>query len=96
MLKVHKDILEEFREVGKKAKVILFGSVSKGNYRTDSDMDIAIITDDKSVIKKSGEIADEMLWKYGKLPRDNTMSDLFCRFSSPNSLGHISNLNVKF
>jgi len=32
--------------VGKKAKITLFGSVAKGNYRLDSDIDLAIITKD--------------------------------------------------
>jgi predicted nucleotidyltransferase len=67
MLKIHRDVLEEFKEVGKKADLILFGSVSKGNYRLDSDMDLAIITDYKSVAKKAGRIADEILARRGRV-----------------------------
>ena len=45
MLKIHEKILGEFGAVGKGAKVIVFGSVAKGNYRLDSDIDIAVIVE---------------------------------------------------
>ena len=67
MLKFHKDILKEFEPVGKRAKVILFGSVARGDYRLDSDIDLAIITDEEDLKKVSSSIADEMLVKYGKV-----------------------------
>lgn len=66
MLKFHRNILKEFELVGKRAKVILFGSLVRGNYRLDSDIDLAIITDDKSLMKISSSIADRILVKYGK------------------------------
>jgi predicted nucleotidyltransferase len=50
MLRIHKEILKEFQPVGKKAKIILFGSIAKGNYRLDSDIDLAIITRDKNLM----------------------------------------------
>lgn len=67
MLKFHLDILKEFEPVGRQAKVILFGSLARGDYRLDSDIDLAIITRDKRLIKLSSSIADRILIKYGKL-----------------------------
>lgn len=67
MLKFHLDILKEFEIVGKHAKVILFGSLARGDYRLDSDIDLAIITRDKSLMKLASSIADRILAEYGKL-----------------------------
>jgi len=44
MLKFHEEILKEFEPVGEKAKIMLFGYIARGNYRLDSDIDLAIIT----------------------------------------------------
>jgi len=67
MLKFHKEILKKFAPVGKHAKIILFGSLAKGNYRLDSDIDLAIVTEDKSLMKLASSIADKILADYGKL-----------------------------
>jgi len=67
MLKFHKDILKEFEPVGKRAKIILFGSVARGDYGLDSDIDLAIITDEEDLKKVSSSIADRILVKYGKV-----------------------------
>lgn len=67
MLKFHKDILKEFESIGKHAKVIIFGSLVKGDYRLDSDIDLAIITDDRELMRMSSSIADKILVKYGKV-----------------------------
>jgi predicted nucleotidyltransferase len=67
MLKFHKEILKQFEPVGKKAKIILFGSLAKGNYRLDSDIDLAIITKDKNLIELASSIADKILSEHGKL-----------------------------
>jgi len=67
MLKVHRDILKEFEPIGKRAKVILFGSLVRGDYRLDSDIDLAIITDNEDLMKVSSSIADRILVKYGKV-----------------------------
>ena len=67
MLKFHRDILKEFEPIGKRAKVILFGSVARGDYRLDSDIDLAIITDEEDLKKASSSIADRILVKYGKV-----------------------------
>ncbi|BDC18646.1 nucleotidyltransferase domain-containing protein [Acidianus sp. HS-5] len=32
-------------EIDKNCRVILFGSIARGNYRVDSDIDVLIITD---------------------------------------------------
>jgi len=67
MLKFHLDILKEFEPVGRQAKIILFGSLARGDYRLDSDIDLAIITRDESLMKLSSSIADRILVEYGKL-----------------------------
>lgn len=67
MLKLHRDILQEFGGIGKKSKIILFGSVARGNYRLDSDIDLAVVTDDEKVREESRKIADGVLAKYGKI-----------------------------
>jgi predicted nucleotidyltransferase len=60
MLKFHEEILKEFEPVGKKAKIILFGSIARGNYRLDSDIDLAIITKDKKLVELAQSIADKI------------------------------------
>ncbi len=67
MLEFHRQILKQFEPVGKNAKIILFGSLAKGNYRLDSDIDLAIITEDKRLIKLASKIADKILAEQGKL-----------------------------
>jgi len=67
MLKFHLDILKEFEPVGRQAKIILFGSLARGDYRLDSDIDLAVITRDESLMKLSSSIADRILVEYGKL-----------------------------
>ncbi|MDI6690268.1 MAG: nucleotidyltransferase domain-containing protein [Candidatus Bathyarchaeota archaeon] len=67
MLKFHKEILKEFEPVGKNAKIILFGSLAKGSYRLDSDIDLAIITKDKNLMELASSIADKILAEQGKL-----------------------------
>jgi predicted nucleotidyltransferase len=49
------------------AKIILFGSVARGNYRLDSDIDLAIITKDKKLMELAQSIADKILIEHGKL-----------------------------
>jgi predicted nucleotidyltransferase len=67
MLKFHLDILKEFEPVGRKAKIILFGSLARGDYRLNSDIDLAVITRDEGLMKLSSSIADRILVEYGKL-----------------------------
>ncbi len=67
MLKYHREILREFMPLRKRARIILFGSVARGNYRHDSDIDVAIITDDEKIKKEAQKIADRILIKYGKV-----------------------------
>jgi len=67
MLKFHLDILKQFEPVGKHAKIVLFGSLARGDYRLDSDIDLAIMTRDKNLMKLASSIADRILVEYGKL-----------------------------
>lgn len=67
MLKFHKEILKQFEPVGKKAKIILYGSLAKGKYRLDSDIDLAIITKNKNLMKQASSIANKILAEHGKL-----------------------------
>jgi predicted nucleotidyltransferase len=67
MLKFHREILKNFEELKGKAKVIVYGSVAKGNYRLDSDIDVAVISKDKKVKKIAERIADKVYLKYGKI-----------------------------
>jgi len=66
MLKSHEEALKKFSGIGKKAKIVLFGSVARGDYRLDSDIDIALITDDMDTVKEARRIADDLLAQ-GKL-----------------------------
>ncbi len=67
MLKFLRDILKEFEPVGKNAKVILFGSLARGDYRLDSDIDLAIVTNDSDLIALASSIANKILFDYGKV-----------------------------
>ncbi|WP_218260282.1 nucleotidyltransferase domain-containing protein [Saccharolobus shibatae] len=44
-------------EIDKNCRVILFGSIARGNYRVDSDIDVLIITELANDIWKRAEIA---------------------------------------
>ena len=66
MLRFHREILKEFKDLSK-TKIILFGSVARGDYTLDSDMDIAVITNRKEVREEAKKIADRVLFKYGKV-----------------------------
>ena len=67
MLKLYREIIKEFKPIGDKEKIIVFGSLIKGSYRLDSDIDVAIITNEKNVMEKAEKIADKILSKYGKV-----------------------------
>ncbi len=67
MLRVHREILNEFKKLKGKASVIAYGSVVKGSYRLDSDIDIAVITKSNQARKLAEKIADKILLKYGKV-----------------------------
>ena len=41
--------------------------MARGNYRLDSDIDLAIITKDKNLIELAQFIADKILAEHGKL-----------------------------
>lgn len=67
MLKFHREILKKFEPVGNHAKIILFGSLARGDYRLNSDVDLAIITKDKKLMELASSIADKILAEQGKL-----------------------------
>jgi len=65
MLEKHRKILEKFKDLD--AKVIVFGSVARGDSRIDSDIDIAIVTDKKEVKEIAESLADDILFKFNKV-----------------------------
>ncbi len=67
MLEFHRQILKQFEPVGRNAKITLFGSLAKGNYRLGSDIDLAIVTKDRRVMRWASKIADKILAEQGKL-----------------------------
>jgi len=61
MLKLHYEIIKEFKPIGrKKGKVILFDSLIKSSYQLNSDIDIAIVMDEKNVVEEAEKIVDEV------------------------------------
>jgi len=68
--KLIRKLLEEFIEACKKApssivKVILFGSVARGDFYIDSDIDILVISKNLKEAKNFfGKIADDLFLKY--------------------------------
>jgi predicted nucleotidyltransferase len=65
MLKHYKNLLKDFKRVP--GIVIVYGSVAKGKSRPDSDIDIAVFSNDKKAKAMAGEIADEILFRNGKV-----------------------------
>lgn len=70
ILKHARDYVREIKricveEIDKNCRVILFGSVARGNYRVDSDVDVLIITDLAEDVWKRAEIALKIHEKLG-------------------------------
>ncbi|MBS3056922.1 MAG: nucleotidyltransferase domain-containing protein [Candidatus Aenigmarchaeota archaeon] len=65
MLQIHREILNEFRHIN--AGVILYGSVATGSYDDESDIDLAIISNEKRIFREADKIADKILLNYGKV-----------------------------
>jgi len=65
MLGYYKDLLKDFKDIP--GIVIVYGSVSKEQSRIDSDIDIAVFSYDKQSKIMADEIADEILFKTGKV-----------------------------
>ena len=65
MLKYYRDVLRDFKKVP--GIVIVYGSVATEKSRPDSDIDIAIFSDDDKAKIMAGEIADDILVKNGKV-----------------------------
>ncbi len=65
MLQIYKNLLKDSKKVP--GAVILYGSVSKKRSRPDSDIDIAVFSHDKKAKIIADKIADEILFKKGKV-----------------------------
>ena len=65
MLKYYKGLLKDFKKVP--GTVIVYGSVATEKSRPDSDIDIAVFSDDDNAKTIAGEIADDILFKNGKV-----------------------------
>ena len=66
MMRIYKEMLGRFGKLEGRAKIILYGSVASGKSRPDSDVDLAVITDDKRARAEAGKIADGIFLDYGK------------------------------
>ena len=75
MLKLYQKIFEEFREVKGRGRIAVFGSVVRGESRFDSDIDVAVITNDENFLSKVEEIADKILFKYRKVVSITRLSE---------------------
>lgn len=60
------NIFHEFSRMKGEGRIVLFGSHQKGNARFDSDIDIAVISDDPGFIKRAEDVADKILFDYGR------------------------------
>jgi len=65
MLKYYKNLLRDFKKVP--GVVIVYGSVATEKSRPDSDIDIAVFSNDEKAKAMAGEIADEILFRNGKV-----------------------------
>jgi len=52
-------------EIDQECRVILFGSVARGNYRVDSDIDVLIITEKGKTIWDKAQISSKIKEKIG-------------------------------
>jgi predicted nucleotidyltransferase len=83
MLKYYRDLLKDFKNIP--GIVIVYGSVATEKSRPDSDIDIAVFSDDKNAKKMAGEIADNILFRNGKVVSIFwlTFNNLKKRFEEP-------------
>ncbi|MFQ6063887.1 MAG: nucleotidyltransferase domain-containing protein [Candidatus Bathyarchaeia archaeon] len=65
MLKIHEEMLEGFKRLD--ATVLVYGSVAKGRSRIDSDIDVAVITENPEVKEEAERLADEVLLEHGRV-----------------------------
>jgi len=56
-------ILEAINEVLNPTKIILFGSMARGDNKKDSDIDLAVIQKEKPQIGQRGEISQKLIEK---------------------------------
>lgn len=67
MLNIYQNMLKPFKRLKGDAVVIVYGSVASGESRTDSDIDIAVISNDRKVWMEADSIADRILFEHGKV-----------------------------
>ena len=64
-------VIKELQDIFKRhvniKKVLIFGSRSKGNYRADSDIDLAVIGDNLDYEKKKGTPIGEHIDRVGQV-----------------------------
>jgi len=65
MLKYYEHLLKDFKKVP--GVVIVYGSVATEKSRPDSDIDIAIFSDNNNAKNMAEKIADEILFTKGKV-----------------------------
>ncbi|TKB97538.1 nucleotidyltransferase domain-containing protein [Pedobacter cryophilus] len=85
-------IQQIFSKNEKIEEVILYGSRAKGNYKTSSDIDLTIVTDEltlQELQKIEGEIDDLLL------PYQLDLS-IFKQISNPDLIDHIKRVGVPF
>ena len=81
MLKNYKNLLKEFKKIP--GTVIVYGSVATNTSRPDSDIDIAVISDVDQAKAMADDIADDILFKKGKV-----VSIFYLTFSNLKKRGH--------
>ncbi len=65
MISYYKNLLKDFKNIP--GIVIVYGSVAREQSRPDSDIDIAVFSYDKQAKTMADKIADEILFKTGKV-----------------------------
>lgn len=67
--KINSELVNKFKE--KLYKIILFGSYARGDYDSESDIDILVLIEDEELKKYNDDIVDfevDLTIKYGILP----------------------------
>ncbi len=62
MLAVHRRAIERLKKLSGTARLVLFGSVARGNFSEESDVDIAVYAWDEDTRKKLLNEADRSSW----------------------------------
>lgn len=65
MLRYYRELLKDFKKVP--GMVIVYGSVASEKSRLDSDIDLAIVSENKKTRVIAEEIADQILFRDGRV-----------------------------